>query len=63
MPKSVPLDTLKKLTTASNQAGFRFEEIISLLRAGVTIEKLLALIESGLIHAEPSETKSSPWIM
>jgi hypothetical protein len=63
MTRSVPVETLKKLTTASNQAGFRFEDIISLLRAGVTVEKLLELIEAGLIHAEPSETKCSPWIM
>jgi hypothetical protein len=63
MTRSVPVDTLKKLITASHQAGFRLDDIFSVLRAGVTVEKLLELIEAGLIQAEPSETKSPPWIM
>ena len=36
MPKSVPADALKKLITVSHQAGFRLDDIISLLRAGIT---------------------------
>jgi len=39
------------------------EDIISFLRAGITVEKLLELIESGLIKAEPSETDPQRWIM
>jgi hypothetical protein len=62
MPKSVPVDTLKKLITASHQAGLRLD-IFSLLRAGITVEKLLELIESGLVQAEPSKLPSSRWIM
>jgi len=63
MPKSVPVDTLKKLITASRQAGLSVDDIFSLLRAGVTVEKLLELIECGLVQAEPSELQSSRWIM
>ena len=63
MPRSVPVDTLKKLITASHQAGFLLDDIFSLLRAGITVEKLLELIESGLIQAEPSKAPSSRWIM
>jgi hypothetical protein len=63
MPKSVPVDTLKKLITASRQAGLSVDNIFSLLRAGVTVEKLLELIESGSIQAEPSELQSSRWIV
>lgn len=63
MPRSVPVDTLKKLMNVSQQAGFRLDDIISLLRAGITVEKLLELIESDLIQAEPSNLPSSHWIM
>jgi len=55
MTRSVPLDTLGRLIMAGNQAGLRLENIISFLRAGITVEKLLELIESGLIKAEESE--------
>jgi hypothetical protein len=39
------------------------ENIISFLRAGITVEKLLELIESGLIKAETTEKDSQRRIM
>jgi len=59
--RSVPVDTLRRLITAATQAGLRLEDIISFLRAGITVEKLLELIESGLIKAEESEPPR--WMM
>jgi hypothetical protein len=63
MTRPVPVATLRRLIRAGNQAGLRLEDIISFLRAGITVEKLLELIESGLIKAEPSETDPQRWIM
>jgi len=63
MTRPVPVDTLRRLIRASNQAGLRLENIISFLRAGITVEKLLELIESGLIKAETTEKDSQRRIM
>lgn len=60
MIREVPVETLRKLTAASEKAGLSFEEVISFLRAGITIEALLEAIESGLIRSEP---RSSRWVM
>ena len=50
----IPIDLLRKLAIAGQQAGFSAEDMIGLLRSGMTIEHLLNLIESGLIKSEPS---------
>jgi hypothetical protein len=54
--REVPVETVQKLATASERAGLTFEEVVSLLRAGVTIENLLEAIESRLIQLEPPVT-------
>ena len=52
MTKPVPLETLRKLALAGEQAGLSFEDMLVLLRSGITIERLVALIEAGLAQAE-----------
>jgi hypothetical protein len=51
-----------KLAMAGEQAGFTVEQMIRLLRAGMTVETLLDVIERRLSEAIP-EPLSSRWIM
>jgi len=50
----IRIEFLRKLTIAGQNAGFSSEDIIAILRTGITVEQLLDLIESGLIRSEPS---------
>jgi len=46
---------------AGEQAGFTVEQMIRLLKAGITIEILLDIIERRLSAAAP-EARSSRWV-
>jgi hypothetical protein len=52
MIRPVPVEAIRKLADAGKRAGFSFEDMVALL-AGITVEKLADLIESGLIKTEP----------
>ena len=52
-----------KLALAGEQAGFSLEDMISLLNAGLTVEKLLDLIERRLTAVEPMKPCSARWVM
>ena len=58
MTKAVPVESLRRLALAGEQAGLTFEDMLLLLRSGIAIEKLLALLESGLAKAQPHERPS-----
>ena len=51
-----------KLAMAGEQAGFTVEQMIRLLKAGMTVETLLDVIERRLIDPIP-EGRSSRWVM
>jgi hypothetical protein len=51
-----------KLAMAGEQAGFTVEQMIKLLKSGITVETLLDIIERRLSAAAP-EGRSSRWIM
>jgi len=51
-----------KLAMAGELAGFSVEQMIRLLKAGMTVETLLDVIERRLSAAAP-EGHSSRWIM
>jgi hypothetical protein len=44
--REIPVDTIEKLAAASERAGLSFDDVISFLRAGFTVEQLLEAIES-----------------
>ena len=50
----IPIELLRALAIAGQNAGFNSEDMIALLRTGITVEQLLDFIESGLIRSEPS---------
>ena len=52
-----------KLTIAGEQAGFSIEEMIQMLKAGITVEALLQLIEWRFGAADDHQAGSSRWIM
>ena len=51
-----------KLAMAGEQAGFTVQQMIRLLKAGMTVETLLDVIERRLIDPIP-EGRSSRWVM
>jgi len=55
-------DSICKLATAGERAGFTVEQMIRLLNAGVTIEGLIGLIEWRLGSAE-AQPRSSRWVI
>lgn len=55
--------TVCKPAIAGEQAGFSVEEVIQMLKAGITVETLLYLIEWRLGTADPGPARSSRWIM
>ena len=56
--------SIAKLAIAGEQAGFTVEQMIQMLNAGVTIERLLGLIEWRLgTGVAEGQTRSSRWVM
>jgi hypothetical protein len=55
--------TVYKLAIAGKQAEFSVEEMIQMLKAGITVETLLHLIEWRLGAADPGPARSARWIM
>jgi hypothetical protein len=51
----ISIDLLRKLAIAGQNAGFSAEDMIALLRTGMTIEQLLNIIESGLLKSKASD--------
>jgi len=52
-----------KLALAGEQAGFRLDEMIGMLEAGVSVETLLTLIEVRLRSTVPESSETSGWVM
>ena len=50
MEEQVPLDLIRRLAELGKKAGLSCEDMIFLLRSGVTVEKLLELIDTGLME-------------
>ena len=66
MDEQVPVDLIRKLAEAGARAGFSFEDMVALLNSGITVARLLELIESRLnsSSAQPKHQMSSKhWIM
>jgi hypothetical protein len=56
MEEEVPLNLIRRLADLGKQAGLSCDQMILLLRSGLTVEKLVELIEAGFIkpiQAEP----------
>jgi hypothetical protein len=63
MQRPSTAETVYKLAIAGEQAGFSLEEMIGILDAGVSVENLLRLIEWCLCGVDPSQARSSRWMM
>ena len=63
MEKPSVIRAVYKLSVAGEQAGFSVEQMIQMLKAGITVETLLHLIEWRLTGIDSSPTRSTHWIM
>lgn len=63
MEKPSVVRAVYKLSVAGAQAGFSVEQMIQMLKAGITVETLLHLIECRLGAAGYNPVRSSRWIM
>ena len=63
MEKPSVIRAVYKLSVAGEQAGFSVEQMIQMLKAGITVETLLHLIEWRLGAADLRPAHSSRWIM
>ena len=61
MPRTLE-ETIQKVITAGQQAGFTLDQMIELLQKGLTVESLLRLIEWRL-SPPVVEPRSSRWLM
>jgi hypothetical protein len=54
---------VERLAKAGERAGFRVEDMIQMLNAGVTVEALLDIIERSLQAPQGNTGRSSRWII
>ncbi|HWY52977.1 MAG TPA: hypothetical protein VNZ03_00835 [Terriglobales bacterium] len=55
--------TIEKLAQAAEQAGLSIEDLIRILNAGVSVERLLDLIGRGLQASQDEDWSYSRWVM
>ena len=66
MENPVLLEAIRRLAAAGERAGFTVDEMIHLLKAGVSIETLLGMIETRLddgTRNPATAEQSTRWIM
>ena len=65
MENPVLLEAIRRLAAAGQRAGFSVDQMIHLLKGGVSIETLLGMIETRLAGTvtQAGAPNSSHWIM